>query len=306
MNASMHKSSSYYLQTNSKHKVFYTVLGKGIPVLVVHGGPGAGCSLNMTDFFDLNKFMVILVDQRGCGKSTPNACIENNTTFDLISDFEEIRKKLKISKWLLFGGSWGSTLSLIYAISHPEIITGMVLRGVFLSTQSEINWLFNAAKYFNLNCWNDFSQGVDSSNLLEYYHKKLTSTNPETIATYAKKFAKMEATLSYLKPNKKMIEAFTNPKFSIALARIEVHYLKNKCFLPSEDFILDNIKTINHIPIKIVQGAYDVVCTPTNAEKLKLKHANSSIHLTIAGHSAFETETKKALIKAVNDFKTYF
>lgn len=307
MNALMNKANTYYLQTNSQHIVFYRVLGKGIPVLIVHGGPGAGCSINMTDFFDLNKFMLILVDQRGCGKSTPNACIENNTTFDLINDFEVIRKKLKIKKWLLFGGSWGSTLSLVYAISHPNIITGMILRGIFLSTKSEINWLFNAAKYFNLKCWNEFTKDCDnSSNLLDYYHEKLTSNDPTTINTYAKKFAKMEATLSTLKPNTKMIEDFTTPEFCIALAKIEVHYLKNKCFLPSEDFILDNIKTINHIPIKIIQGAYDIVCTPTNAEKLNLKHENSSINLTLAGHSAFEKETKNALIKSVNEFVKYF
>lgn len=303
MNVSMHKPIERYLKTNSEHVVFYQILGKGQPVLVVHGGPGAGCSLNMADFFDLEKFMIVLVDQRGCGKSTPNACINNNTTLDLINDFEAIRKQLKIEKWLLFGGSWGSTLSLVYAIYHPRVISGMVLRGVFLSTPKEISWLFQAAKYFNLQCWQDFTENLDNTgDILSLYYQKLTSNQPTIVATYAKRFAQMEATLSTLTANQDMVEKFTAPEFSKALAIIEVYYLKNNCFLPTKNYILDNIQIISHIPMKIVQGAYDLVCPPATAQKLHKHHINSTITLTTAGHSAFEPETKIALTKAMLEF----
>lgn len=295
-----------FLITQDNHKVYYDTHGnkQGIPVLVIHGGPGAGCSHAMLEFFDLSKYFVILVDQRGSGKSLPYASLKNNTTQDLIKDFEAIRTQLKIDQWILFGGSWGSTLALTYAIYYPSVPIALILRGVFLARTSETAWLMqNGASNLNPHAWQEFIQEIpleEQFNILSHYYKKLTSSDLKTQQKWAIKMAKWEASISYLKHNKAAIHAFIEPKFSLALARIEVHYLYNNCFIP-ENYILNNVNILKNIPIHIVQGAYDLVCPAKSAYDLQ-KATNASLVITHAGHSASETETKQQLKSILQGF----
>lgn len=296
-----------FVSTQDGHEIFYQLAGnaQATPFLVVHGGPGAGCSLAMLDFFDLDKCHIILVDQRGAGKSKPHADLTNNTTAKIIADFELIRKLLKIDSWVLFGGSWGSTLSLAYAIKHPEVIRAMILRGIFLSTQQEIAWLFEGVKSFKLEAWQDFVAPLsadDAKDVLKFYYTQLTEADLNTQQYFAKKFAKWEASLSTLEPDLQFIEAFLDKDLSYALARIEAHYLINNCFFPSNNYLLDNINLIEHIPLKIIQGLYDLVCPPVSASKLHFAYNNSELITTVAGHSAFDKANKSALIAAVNSY----
>lgn len=296
-----------FLETKSKHIVHYRLAGNsaGIPVLVVHGGPGAGCSLSMLEFFDLKKYKIILVDQRGSGLSTPHANLENNTTQDLLDDFEAIRQKLGVDKWLLFGGSWGSTLSLAYAIQHKKHISGMILRGIFLATKREVDWIMQGARQFKLSEWQELIAPLtilERKDVLASYYAKLTDEDKSIQKTFSKKFAVWEACLSTLEHNQAMLQAFNDEAFSLALARIEAHYLINDCFFPTNDFLLANINTIQDVSLVIVQGKYDLVCPPMAAYELHQAHKNSKLILTCAGHSAFDLETKNALIKAVSEF----
>jgi len=279
---------------------------KGIPILVLHGGPGGGCNPYMRRFFDPESFHIILFDQRGCGKSKPFASVSNNTTWDLIADIEKIRRDLQIEKWSLFGGSWGSTLSLLYAEAYPNRVVNMILRGIFLMTKEELDWFYGggAGKFFPEN-WEKFKKLIpnsEQSNLIAAYHKRLFSNDLNTERKFSGVWAGWEAALAVFGSEKLVSEDLSD--YSRAFSRIECHYFFNNGFLKSNNQILENLKTIEHIPATIIQGRYDFVCPPSSAyrlvkswEKAELKIVNH------AGHAMSEPGISKELIRSTNNLR---
>ncbi|VEU62908.1 Proline iminopeptidase [Malacoplasma iowae] len=298
----------FYLKVDDIHHIYCWTAGNknGIPVLYVHGGPGGNTSKDSLKYFDLNKFYVILFDQRGCGKSHPRFCIENNTTNDLVLDIEMLRKHLNIDKWIIFGGSWGSTLSLVYAINYPETVKGLILRGVFLGEKNDWNWLLDSgASYYYPEYYKkfiSFNNLFNSNNTISNYYKLLTSDEFESIKYFAaRSWAEWEAIMLNLKPNFKEIDNMSDEEcYQIAL--MECHYAINNSFLNWNDFIINNVYKIKDIKTFIVHGRYDLICRPSEAYKLFYCMNNASIKFTCAGHSGFEYETKKELTIALNWF----
>lgn len=287
------------------HKIYVEECGSpdGIPVLFVHGGPGGGCSEDNRRFFDPNVYRVILFDQRGAGRSTPHAELEGNNTQALLSDMELIREKLGIKKWILFGGSWGSTLSLVYAITHPERTIGLILRGIFLSRQQDMDWLFNGAGANAIfpDYWEDFLKLIPpekQQDCIPAYYDLLTGEDEVTKMAAAKAFATWEARCSTLVPNPHAIELSLSPHTAMSLSRIEAHYMMNNCFL-EKDFILNNVEKLKNIPGIIVHGRYDIVCALENAWLLHQAWPSSQLHIIRdAGHASFEPGIIDALVRA--------
>jgi proline iminopeptidase len=302
------------LQVSDKHNISYTVYGnpKGKPALFVHGGPGGGTSPEMSRFFDPKYYKIILVDQRGCGESTPFANLEENTTFDLVRDFEKLRVKLGIEKWLVFGGSWGSTLALTYAIQHPERVTQLVLRGIFLLRKKEIDWFYQSgASYIYPEDWAAYEEAIpvnERDDYLKAYGKRLRGElGEEEMRKAAKAWSIWEGRTSKLvqDPWETVKERFGADDFSLAFARIENHYFTNKGFFPSDGWLLEkqNIDKIKHIPTVVVQGRYEEVCPAVSAYQLKQTMHSIEMHYTLTGHSGFETEIIKRLVEATDKFK---
>ncbi len=300
------------LKVSELHTLSYEVAGNpaGRPVVFLHGGPGGGVSEDHRRFFDPNHYRIILFDQRGAGKSTPLAELRENTTWDLIKDLEQIRTHLKIDKWLVFGGSWGSTLALTYAISHPEKVLALILRGIFLCRPSEISWFYQeGASQIFPDFWDEYLRPIpvsEQKNLVKAYYKLLTDSNYNTRLEAAKAWSKWEAATSRLSVDQNSIEEFDDPDYAISFASIECHYFINNAFFASNNWILENIQRIRHIPGYIVQGRYDVVCPPKSA--WDLKKAWPEAKLTIipnAGHAAAEPGTRSALIEATEACKIY-
>lgn len=297
-----------FMPVSDIHTIYYEQCGNpnGIPVLIIHGGPGGGIVPEYRQYFNPKHYHVILVDQRGCGKSTPHAELRENTTWDLVADFEKIRQHLNIDKWLLFGGSWGSTLSLAYGQAHPESATGMILRGVFLGRDQELDWLykFGASEIFP-DHWDKFVNAIPAAerdNFPEAYHKRLMSNNREEQLHAAKAWSIWEGSTSKLHYDPKLVEHFADEDFAIAIARIENHYFINKLFL-TERPILDHLKSIAHLPIAIVQGRYDIVCPPGSAWLLHKSLPTSTIKIVPAsGHSATEPGIRNELVSCADDF----
>ncbi len=298
---------THTLRVQNPHQLHVEECGspEGIPVLFVHGGPGSGCSPVHRCFFDPEKYRIILFDQRGCGKSTPHASLENNTTQDLVADMEFIRDYLGISKWLLFGGSWGSTLSLVYAQTHPGRVLGLVLRGIFLCRPHEIRWFYQeGASHIFPDYWEDYLKPIakaEHGNLLKAYHQRLTSKNEVARMAAAKAWAKWEGRTSTLHPSKTLVDHFSEPHNALSLARIECHYFSRDSFL-EPDQILRDADRLTDIPGVIVQGRYDVVCPMQSA--WDLHHAWPGAELQIipdAGHSALETGIIDALVRATDN-----
>lgn len=310
--------NTYYIQVSKIHTVCYSTYGNinGKPVLFVHGGPGGGVNENSARFFNPNYYYIVLVDQRGCGKSTPSGELRENTTQNLIDDFEKIRKTLNIEKWQLFGGSWGSTLSLAYAIQHPQIVTNMILRGIFLGTPEEIEWIFGSnnltgAAKFNPISWNYFvnslpiqNRGPNNNYILDYKKCFDGEFGKEKREQCLLSWAVLENSIIKLKPSslKEAIET-TKQKNYIPGSLIENYYMLNDCFLESGYFFKkENIQKIQNIPTTIVQGQYDLICPPISAFKLHNILKNSKMHLTIAGHTAYDDENIKYLVQATDAF----
>jgi proline iminopeptidase len=278
------------------------------PVLFVHGGPGAGCSPDYARFFNPEKYWIILVDQRGCGKSTPHASLENNKTKFLIEDFEKIRKYLGIDQWMLCGGSWGSTLSLAYSQQHPEVVSEMVLRGIFLSRPEEINWLFQdhpGAKTIFPDAWEDYAALVPEHNrndMLGYYYKLLTCEDEALKLKAAQTYVRWELSISKLFQDQESIAMADNAHFCLPFARLEAHYLNQGCFLePSQ--LLNNADKIKDIPLVIVQGRYDVVCPVQSAWDLhKALPESKLVIIQDAGHSTVEAGIIKAITAGSDHF----
>ena len=292
-----------------KHKIYYEQCGnpKGKPAIFLHGGPGGGCGSLSRRFFNPKKYRIILFDQRGCGKSKPHTCLEDNTTWHLIEDIESIREILDIKKWLVFGGSWGSTLALAYAQKHPKNVSQLVLRGIFMLRQKELQWFYQyGASEMYPEAWQGFLKEIpenERDNLIEAYRKIFYGDDEEKKLSAAKAWSKWEASCSFINYNPDAVKDSLNAEFALAFALIENHYFINKGFLDNENQLLENIDIIRNIPAVIIQGRYDVVCPPTTAYELHSKWPESELVIApFSGHSAFEKEITHELIKATNKF----
>jgi len=297
------------LKVGDIHELHYEESGnpEGKPVVFLHGGPGGGTEPKYRRFFDPSKYRIVLFDQRGCGKSTPHACLEENTTWDLVDDIEALRKHLGIARWQVFGGSWGSTLALTYAEKHPERVTELVLRGIFLLRKWEIDWFYQAgASALYPDAWEHYLAPIpegERGDLLSAYAKRLTGDDDGERRAAAKAWSIWEGSTSRLFTDPDAVKKFGDDTFALAFARIECHYFKNSGFFDRDDELLANIGKIRHIPTVIVQGRYDVVCPMRSA--WDLHRAFPEAELTVvpdAGHAALEPGNARALVDATNKF----
>ena len=300
------------LPVGDGHEIYMEQSGnpEGIAVLFVHGGPGAGTQKIDRRFFDPERYRIILFDQRGSGRSSPHASLENNTTHQLISDIEKIREHLQIERWLLFGGSWGSTLSLVYAQSHAEKVMGMILRGIFLCRQKDIHWFYQqGASMIFPDYWEDYLHPIPAAerqDLLKAYYQRLTGSNELAKMACAKAWSLWEAHCATLRPNVDMIEAFSDPHRALSLARIEAHYFAHQGFL-EENQILNNATALEGIPGIIVHGRYDMVCPLDNAQSLHHVWHDSELHIIRdAGHASREPSIIDALVRATRSMARRF
>lgn len=277
----------------------------GLPVVFIHGGPGAGCDAASRRYFDPNLYRIVTFDQRGCGRSTPHASLENNTTQALIADMEVIREQLGIDKWVLFGGSWGSTLALAYAQAHPQRVQGLILRGIFLCRPQEFDWFYQegASRLFP-DYWEDYLAPIpqdERGNLMQAFYKRLTG--PDQIAQMhaAKAWSTWEGRTATLRPNPQVVDRFTDAHRALSIARIECHYFVNNAFLEPDQLLRDMPK-IAHLPGVIVHGRYDVICPLDNAWALHQAWPNSELQIIRdAGHSAAENGITDALVRAADE-----
>jgi proline iminopeptidase len=283
---------------------------EGIPILFVHGGPGAGCLPYHRTFFDPEVYRIILFDQRGCGRSIPHAELEGNTTQALVADMERIREMLGIERWILFGGSWGSTLSLVYAETHPEKVMGLILRGIFLCRAEEIQWFYQsgAHKIFP-DHWEEYVSVIpeeERHDMVGAYYKRLTGENELARMGAAKAWARWEAQASTLQPSKSVIDNFTEPYTAMSLSRIECHYFMNDSFLEPNQ-ILNNATQLADIPGIIVHGRYDIICPMENAWQLYQAWPECQLQIIPdAGHAATERSIADALVRATQQFADRF
>ncbi|MGZ3691480.1 MAG: prolyl aminopeptidase [Pseudobdellovibrio sp.] len=301
-----------FLKVSEIHTLHVEQCGnpKGRPVVFLHGGPGGGISPDYRRFFDPSHYRIILFDQRGSGKSTPAAELRENTTWDLVEDIEKIRKHLQIENWIVFGGSWGSTLALSYAETHPEKVKGLILRGIFLCRPSEIKWFyqFGASEIFP-DVWESYYNHIpqeERHDFVKAYYKRLTHENSDIRLAAAKVWSKWEAATSRLIVDLKAIDAFDDPTFALQFARIECHYFINNSFFKTDNYLLENISRIKNIPTSIIQGRYDVVCPARSAWDLHRAFPEAELHIVPnAGHAAGEPGIRSKLIECADLFRQY-
>jgi proline iminopeptidase len=293
------------LDVGDGHKVYLEQSGKpdGIPVVVFHGGPGGGCSPAMRRYFDPKVYRIILFDQRGCGRSQPHASVSENTTWHLVRDIELIRETLEISQWIVFGGSWGATLALIYAQAHPEPVLALVLRGVFLATQSELDWFYGGgAGKFWPETWARFADLIpedEQDDMIAAYNKRLFGGHLPTEIKFARAWAQWENALASIHSSGHGGEA--PGEYARAFARLENHYFTHGAFLDYDGQILDRISRIAHIPGVIVQGRYDMICPPENAWKLARAWPNAELKMVkLAGHALSEAGISAELVRTMD------
>ncbi|MBE9215604.1 prolyl aminopeptidase [Plectonema cf. radiosum LEGE 06105] len=297
------------LQVSDLHTIHFEESGnpQGKPIVVLHGGPGGGCPSFYRQYFNPEKWRVIMFDQRGCGKSTPHAELGENTTWDLVGDIEKLREHLRIDQWVVFGGSWGSTLSLAYSQTHPQRCNGLILRGIFMLRQKELYWFYQeGASNIFPDAWEEYLKPIppeERDNLLTAYYQRLTSEDKKIRLDAAKAWSIWEASTSKLFLDKSLMQTFGESAFADAFARIECHYFVNKGFFEQEDQLLLNVDKIRHIPAVIVQGRYDIVCPMISAWELhKVWSEAEFIVVPDAGHSMSEPGIQTALINATDSF----
>ena len=298
------------LDVGDGHRIYVEQCGNpdGIPVVVLHGGPGGGCSPTMRRYFDPAVYRVILFDQRGCGRSRPHASVTDNTTWHLIRDIELIREKFDIDRWIVFGGSWGATLSLLYAQSHPDRAAYLVLRGVFLMTDSELDWFYGggAGKFFP-ELWAQFTSLIpeeEQGDFIAAYHKRLFSPDMTLQTRYARMWASWENALAAMNVSGAGSESPAD--YARAFARLENHYFINRGFLESDGQIMANRELIEDIPASIVQGRYDMICPPHNAYALAKGWAKADLHMIrAAGHALSEPGITSELVRIMNMLRDY-
>ncbi len=297
------------LQVDDRHTLYYEQCGNpdGKPVVLLHGGPGAGCNAKMRRFHDPAKYRIVLFDQRGAGRSTPHADLVGNTTWDLVSDIDKLRETLGIERWQVFGGSWGSTLALAYAQAHPARVTELVLRGIFMLRRWELEWFYQqgASRLFP-DAWEHYLAPIpeaERGDLIAAYHKRLTSDDEATRLAAAKAWSIWEGGTSYLHIDPNYTASHGDPRFALAFARIENHYFVNGGFFEQEGQLLRDAHRIADIPGVIVHGRYDVVCPIQNAWELHKAWPKAELIVTPgSGHSAFEAENVDALVRATDRF----
>jgi proline iminopeptidase len=296
-----------WMASDDGHEVYYEVCGnpKGKPAVVLHGGPGGAINPTMRRFFDPARWRTVLFDQRGCGRSRPNASLQNNTTWDLIEDIERLRVHLGVDKWTVFGGSWGSTLALAYAITHPERVRALVLRGVFLLTKRELDWFYqDGASMLFPDAWERFVQPIppaERGDMVGAYHRRLTHADRAVRAKAAAAWSQWEGdTISIRGPEARPAK-FNEADFAIAFARIECHYFQNRGFFAEDGWILNQIDRIRGIPGWIVQGRFDVVTPLEAAWKLKTAWPESRFDIVWdAGHASTEPGIVDGLVRATD------
>jgi proline iminopeptidase len=304
-------NKSGFLQVDAEHSIYWEESGNpsGVPIVFLHGGPGSNSEPKHRRFFDPKHYRIVLLDQRGAGRSTPFASLNNNTTWHLVSDLEALRERLKISKWFVFGGSWGSTLALSYAITHPDRVMGLILRGIFLCRPSEIRWFYQyGAHHLFPEEWERYTAQIPSAergDMVQAYYKQLTSSDEALQLRAAQAWSRWEGATIRLVPDTKATEEFSSPKHALSIARIECHYFVNNCFFKTPNWILENASRLKDIPTRIVHGRYDVVCPVENAWELKkvLPHAELEI-APRSGHTAFEPEIVEALCRFTDGFRS--
>ncbi len=299
------------LRVSPLHELYFEESGnpRGKPVVFLHGGPGGGTSPAMRRFFNPRRYRIVLFDQRGCGKSRPHACLIANTTWDLVEDIERLREHLQIERWQVFGGSWGSTLALAYAQTHPRRVTELVLRGIFLLRRSELDWFYQdklgAAALFP-DLWEKYVALIpprERGDMMRAYYRRLTSKNAKVRERAAYAWSIWEGATSYLQAKEHDLAQFSDPDIAAAFARIECHYFVNRGFLQREDQLLRGVRKIRHIPAVIVQGRYDVVCPMRSAWALHRAWPEADLKISSdAGHSAFEAANARALVAATDRF----
>lgn len=300
---------SGYLAVGDGHEIYYEQCGNpaGKPALFVHGGPGAGGDVNSRRFFDPKGYRIVVFDQRGSGRSRPHASLTANTTWHLVADIERLRAHLDIARWLVFGGSWGSTLSLAYAQAHPYAVTELVLRGIFLLRRFELEWFYQrGASLLFPEQWEQYLAPIPTEerhDLLAAFHRRLLGDDPGVRLAAARAWSIWEGATSSLKPNPEREAQFGADHFALALARIEAHYFVNRGFFTSESQLLDDVEKIRNIPAVIVQGRYDVVCPIVSAWDLHRRWPEADLRVVVeAGHSAYEPGITSELVAATDRF----
>jgi len=300
---------SGFLPVSSLHTLYYEQSGNpnGKPVVFLHGGPGGGTNAKCRRFFDPAVYRIVLFDQRGCGKSTPHAELTDNTTWDLVADIERVREHLGIDRWQVFGGSWGSTLALAYAQTHPDKVSELVLRGIFMLRRWELEWFYQkGCDALYPDAWETYLDAipeVERGDLMSAYHRRLTSPDAKTRTDAARAWSVWEGATSFLWQDKSHIESSAEDEFALAFARIECHYFVNGGFFEHDDQLLRNVERIRNIPAVIVQGRYDVVCPLRSAWDLHRAWPEADLRIVQdAGHSAFEPGNVHELIEATDRF----
>jgi len=302
--------ASGFLQVSPVHRLYYEQCGNpdGKPVVFLHGGPGAGCGPNSRRFFDPAHYHIILFDQRGCGRSTPHAELVENTTWELVADMERLREHLGIDRWQVFGGSWGSTLALSYAQTHPQRVSELVLRGIFMLRRWELEWFYQkGCDAIFPDAWETYLAQipeVERGDLISAYYRRLTSPDPAIRLSAAKAWSVWEASTSYLLQDAEQIKGNAVDEFALAFARIECHYFVHGGFFDADDQLLRNASRLKDIPAVIVQGRYDVVCPTRSAWDLHRAWPEADLRIVAdAGHSAFEPGITDELVRATDRFR---
>jgi proline iminopeptidase len=297
------------LQVSPVHELYFEESGNpsGKPVVFLHGGPGGGSDPKQRRFFHPGKYRIICFDQRGCGKSTPYASLEDNTTWDLVADTEKLREHLQLERWQVFGGSWGSTLALAYAETHPDRVTELVLRGIFLLRKQEIDWFYQrGASILYPDAWEPYLAHIpeaERGDMLAAYYRRLTSEDAAVRLAAAKIWSGWEGATSKLLPDPAFAGHYEEDEFALAFARIEAHYFFHKGFFEADDQLLQNASRLRPIPAVIVEGRYDVVCPMESAWALHRAWPEAELIITPdSGHSAFEPPNSRALVAATDKF----
>ena len=302
---------SGHLKVSKVHSIYWEECGNpnGNPILFLHGGPGSGLEPSHRTFFDPETYRIVLFDQRGCGKSTPHACLEENTTWDLVADIEKLRNMLEIDRWIVSGGSWGSTLALAYAETHPDRVKGLIVRGIFLSRKKELHWFYQSgADWIFPDAWENFLEPIpekERENLMEAYYRRLTSEDREERMRAAMAWTSWEGITIRLRHDPQGFASFTEERHADAIARIECHYFMNGSFFESDDWLLKHAGKLKKIPGIIVHGRYDITCPVASAWDLHKAWPEARLEIVpAAGHAASEPGISDALLRATEEFKS--
>jgi proline iminopeptidase len=300
---------SGWLRVSGGHDIYFEECGSpaGRPAVIVHGGPGGGCNPALRRFHDPARYRIVLFDQRGCGRSTPHASLNENTTWDLVADMERLRGHLGIETWQLLGGSWGSTLSLAYAETHPERVTELILRGIFLLRKAELDWFYQeGCSWIFPDAFESYLAPIpleERGNMIEAYYKRLTSSEPETQLAAARAWSVWEGTTLSLLHDPERVRKFSNESYALAFARIECHYFINKGFFKSDNQLIENAGRIAHIPGTIAHGRYDVVTPLKNAWDLARAWPRAELRIVPdAGHAMTEPGIAHEVVTATDKF----